>query len=78
MSFVHIQNNAAKTIMKAFRLSDSRYYYEDRESGERLEIDAVEKPFDFIVEDSATGVIVSRKGRRFLLKPGRPPLTRME
>jgi hypothetical protein len=67
MSFVEIQNNAAKTVMKAFRLSDSAYYYQDRESGERLEIDAVEKPFDFVVEDPITGVIRSRKGRRFLV-----------
>jgi hypothetical protein len=67
MSFVEIQNNAAKTVMKAFRLSDSAYYYQDRESGERLEIDAVEKPFDFVVEDPTTGAVLSRKGRRFLV-----------
>jgi hypothetical protein len=67
MSFVAIQNNAASVVMKAFRLTDTHYFYEDRESKERFEIDAVEVPFEFVTEDPTTGVILSRKERGFLV-----------
>jgi hypothetical protein len=67
MSFVTIQNNAARAAMKAFRLS-GQYYYEDRISGCRVELtDVVEVPIEFYIDDPNTGVTITRKGRRFLI-----------
>jgi hypothetical protein len=66
--FDQIQDNAAHAVLKTFRLSGSSYFYEDRLSGERVEMpDTVEVPIEFVTDDPATGITVTKKGRRFLI-----------
>ena len=63
--FEHALNLAAETVLNTFRLT-AEYFYEDRKSGNRLQIRCIERTIE-IVEADRNGETIVRTGKGFLM-----------